>query len=96
MSIVSTVRSAYVSGVAFSAQGRAGDDEAAAAAGLPASTCCHTFSGDGHHGVPVERRDARARASRWCCLLAVAAVPAHRTHVCLQVLVTMAGVVSGP
>ena len=35
----------------------------ASAAGLPASTCCHTFRGDGDHGVPVERRDARARAT---------------------------------
>ena len=35
----------------------------ASAAGLPASTCCHTFQGDGHHGVSVERGDARARAT---------------------------------
>ena len=45
MSIVSAVRSAYASGFAFSAQGRAGNDEAGGGGGgggLPASTCCHT------------------------------------------------------
>ena len=30
----------------------------AAAAGLPASTCCHTFRATGIHGVPVERGNA--------------------------------------
>ena len=34
-----------------------------AGAGLPPSTCCHTFPGDRDHGVPVERGDARARAA---------------------------------
>ena len=35
----------------------------AAAAGLPPSTCCHTFRATGDHGVLVERGDARARAA---------------------------------
>ena len=35
----------------------------AVAAELPASTCRHHVSGDGDHGVPVERGDARARAA---------------------------------
>ena len=35
----------------------------AAAAGLPPSTCCHTFPGDGDHGVPVERGNPGARAA---------------------------------
>ena len=35
----------------------------ASAAGLPPSTCCHTFRVDGDHGVPVERWDARARTA---------------------------------
>ena len=34
----------------------------AAAAGLPPSTCCHTFRATGN-GVPLERRDPRARAA---------------------------------
>ena len=35
---------------------------ASAAAGLPSSTCCHTFRATGdHHGVSVERGDPRAR-----------------------------------
>ncbi|MCY4028766.1 MAG: hypothetical protein OXH75_20900, partial [Acidobacteria bacterium] len=33
----------------------------AVAAGLPATTCCPHVSGDGDHGVPVERGDAGAR-----------------------------------
>ena len=35
----------------------------AAAADLPPSTCCHTFRGDGDHGVSVEWGDARTRAA---------------------------------
>ena len=34
-----------------------------AAAGLPPSTCCHTFRGDWDHGVLVERGNPRARAA---------------------------------
>ena len=35
----------------------------AATAGLPPSTCCHTFRATGDHGVSVERGDARTRAA---------------------------------
>ena len=35
----------------------------AAAAGLPPSTCCHTFRATGDHGVLVERGYARTRAA---------------------------------
>ena len=35
----------------------------AVAAGLPPSTCCHTFRATGDHGVPVERGNAGARAA---------------------------------
>ena len=34
-----------------------------AAAGLPPSTCCHTFRATGDHGVAVDRGDSRARAA---------------------------------
>ena len=35
----------------------------AAAAGLPPSTCCHTFRATGDHGVSVERGNPRARSA---------------------------------
>ena len=63
MSIVSAVRSAYASGFAFNAPGGAGDDQAAGGGGGGAAgvDVLPHVSGDGDHGVSVERRDARAR-----------------------------------
>ena len=46
------------------AASRPGHDQAAGGgSGSAGVTCCHTFGGDGDHGVLVERRDARARAA---------------------------------
>ena len=64
MSIASAVRSAYASGFALTRRAvLAMIKRRASAAGLPASTWLPHVSGDGDHGVPVERGDARARAT---------------------------------
>ena len=62
MSIVSAVRSAYASGFALTRRAvLAMIKRRPAAAGLPASTCCHTFRATGHlHDVRAPGAHPRA------------------------------------